>query len=205
MLAVPESLSHALVDDDPDFLRAKTRELAADGHRVRSYASGPELLRCLDGRDPVTLGHDAVLLDYRMPGCDGPEVLAQLSERNSPLAAVVITAGVSEIEEQIARGAGALGVIDKFRMDIVLHWARVVAFLTRARRDGFTSGWPQSGISAETMTKAVGRTALVKAHALSVGNLSAAGRLLARDRSNLRRQLKEHGLDPADFVPPRDE
>ncbi|MCC7292380.1 MAG: response regulator [Phycisphaerales bacterium] len=62
-----------VVDDDPDVRRFCERILRRDGLRAETAGDGVEALRHAQDRSP-----DVVVLDFRMPGMNGLEVLARL-------------------------------------------------------------------------------------------------------------------------------
>ena len=63
-----------VVDDDPSFRQALRGLLQGVAGRVIEAGDGTEALTALESRP------DAVFLDLRMPGLDGPEVLARMGE-----------------------------------------------------------------------------------------------------------------------------
>lgn len=67
-------MSHILlVDDDEDMLALTGRWLEKDGFSVDRASSGERALEILKERIP-----DLILLDYAMPGMDGPAVLSAI-------------------------------------------------------------------------------------------------------------------------------
>ncbi len=77
-------------DEEPvrDFVR---RVLEREGHNVRTAAEGEEALQNMQESEP-----DCVLLDLRMPGMSGPEVLKNIREDYGQLPVVILT-GYPEI------------------------------------------------------------------------------------------------------------
>jgi CheY-like chemotaxis protein len=68
------NMSHILlIDDDNDMLAMTGRWLEKAGYRVSKASSGEEALKLLLGEKP-----DLILLDYAMPGMNGPEVLKEI-------------------------------------------------------------------------------------------------------------------------------
>ncbi|QCJ48027.1 response regulator [Haloprofundus sp. MHR1] len=73
-----------VVDDDPDIAHGHAERLR-DRYRVLTATSGAEALELADDAD-------AVLLDRRMPGMSGDEVLSALHERENPPQVAMVTA-----------------------------------------------------------------------------------------------------------------
>ena len=76
-----------VVDDDPSARRGFARLLRAAGHDSREFASADEFLDVLE---PDASG--CVLLDLRMPGLSGEELVAELEARGVDLPIIVVTA-----------------------------------------------------------------------------------------------------------------
>lgn len=76
-----------LVDDQPAFRRALEKRLSRTQHRVRSFESGEELLDAVE-QDPP----DLILLDLKMPGMDGIQVLEALRSKAHDALVVLLTA-----------------------------------------------------------------------------------------------------------------
>lgn len=100
-----------VVDDEPDIrelIRLSLERLG--GHEVIVCASGTEALDAL-GQDGV----DGVLLDVRMPGMDGPEVLAALRRTvaGADVPVVFLTASVLEVQMADLRSLDVRGVVRK--------------------------------------------------------------------------------------------
>jgi CheY-like chemotaxis protein len=94
-----------LVEDDQALAEMYRIKLRADGHRVEIALDGLSGLRAALERPPQLL-----LLDIRLPGIDGLELLAQL--RQDPRGAevpVIVLSNYGEVE-MIERGA-ALGAL----------------------------------------------------------------------------------------------
>ena len=73
---MPESHPHVLiVDDHPKVLRVIQLGLKVRGYTVNTLLSGEEALESIKSEPP-----DIVILDVRMPGMDGFELLRRLRE-----------------------------------------------------------------------------------------------------------------------------
>jgi len=91
-----------VVDDEQDIRDGSRRILERAGFAVRTAARGDDALRTLDDT-PVSI----VLLDLKMPGMDGMDVLDRIRKTPSPPLVIVIT-GFATVEtaiEAMKRGA----------------------------------------------------------------------------------------------------
>lgn len=93
-----------VVDDEPDVLELLSEFLAGKGYEVSTALSGPEGLQKLKAERP-----HAILLDIRMPGMSGMEVLRRIRMTDREVGIIMITA-VSE--EETGRDALKLGAFD---------------------------------------------------------------------------------------------
>ena len=75
-----------VVDDDPSFGAAIAELLEACGYRVALHSSAMQLLAAPLGSDRA-----CILLDVQMPGVDGPQLQARLSELGHRLPIVFLT------------------------------------------------------------------------------------------------------------------
>ena len=76
-----------VVDDDSSARSGIARLLRTAGHDVRAFASAEEFL---DDFDPETFG--CLVLDARMPGMSGEELLAELKTRGVHLPIIAVSA-----------------------------------------------------------------------------------------------------------------
>ena len=84
-----------LVDDEVDFLEALVKRLRKRGLDVTAIGSGAEALALIE-REPV----DVVVLDVRMPGMDGLEVLRAIKKINPGIEVIMLT-GHANVEVAI--------------------------------------------------------------------------------------------------------
>jgi DNA-binding NtrC family response regulator len=92
-----------LVIDDEDLIRwSLQKQLEKDGFEVFSASSGEEGLELFDTASP-----EVVLLDHRLPGADGLEILSMLKQRSRSLVVIFMTAyrDVSTAVEAMKLGA----------------------------------------------------------------------------------------------------
>lgn len=115
-----------VIDDEPKIRDLLRRYLVADGFEVAEAASGEEGLERVR-----TLHPEVVVLDVRLPGQDGFEVLAEL-RRISTAYVLMLTARAEEIDRLLGLSLGADDyVVKPFSPREVS--ARVKALLRRSR------------------------------------------------------------------------
>jgi two-component system response regulator FixJ len=97
-----------LVDDDEAIRRSVGFMLKTSGFQVRTYESGVDFLKSATSLDP-----GCILLDIRMPGMDGLEVLGALRAKGVSLPVIIMT-GHGDVSLAVqAMKAGALDFIEK--------------------------------------------------------------------------------------------
>ena len=79
-----------IVDDEPGFRAMVRGALKLAGYHVREAVTGEEALDFLEAERP-----DALLLDIRLPGIDGWEVLERLKEKRGGLPVILLSANDS--------------------------------------------------------------------------------------------------------------
>jgi len=101
-----------IVDDDEALAALMDRALRAEGYEVRRAGDGPAGLKLLE-EQPA----DLVLLDVRLPGMSGLEVLRQIREKH-PRTLVLVITGYSSLPVALeAVEGGAVGYLTKpFKM-----------------------------------------------------------------------------------------
>jgi DNA-binding response OmpR family regulator len=96
-----------IIDDDCSLLEAYTVLLAED-FRVVTATTGGEGLARLQCEDV-----DVVLLDVRLPGMDGLEVLGQIKARHAHIEVLMLTASHEPHLVRLARQCGAADYLVK--------------------------------------------------------------------------------------------
>jgi two-component system response regulator AtoC len=108
-----EDRVRVLVVDDEEVVRLGYRRvLSSEGFRVMAAGNGHEALELMTGGDRF----DVVLLDLRMPGVDGMEVLRTIKKR-WPESEVVVVTGHPSIDS--AKEAVKLGAYDYLAKPVV--------------------------------------------------------------------------------------
>lgn len=124
-----------VVDDDPLFRESLGLNLSEHGYDVVEFGDGASVLEYFEtGGDA-----EAVLLDWRMPGIDGLEVLRRMRERGVGMPVIFLTVLSDQIYEEAALRRGAVDFIDKSRsLSIILQRLRLIT--EGSKRSGAADG-----------------------------------------------------------------
>lgn len=121
---------HILIIDDDDLIQAVAELVlgAVPGWTLEGALTGEEGLRLAAASPP-----DLILLDWVLPGMEGPAVLEKLAEnpvtQNVPV--IMLTAMSGEDAEREAAQLGAIGILPKpfvpdtlaERISFLMNWA----------------------------------------------------------------------------------
>ena len=193
-----------IVDDDQSIATAFERFLKHEGHVCTLASNAEEAIRLVGERDP-----DLVMMDIRMPGTDGLQVLQQLRSLYPDVYVVMMTAyGTSQTSIDAIRG----GAFEYLTKPLDLDQLRTVidqALAARRSRDRAVAPagaepLPRVALVGETpamqdVYKMIGRLAAHDVPALIVGERGTGKELVAatiHDNSN-RRDLPFVSLDCA--------
>lgn len=80
-----------IVDDEADFRAALSMLLTLEGFQVAEAIDGHAALHLIGSSPPAQRPH-VVLLDFRMPGMNGGEVLARLREAGNKVCVILVSA-----------------------------------------------------------------------------------------------------------------
>ena len=106
-----EEIKILLVDDEKQFVDTLAERLAMRGFSARMAYDGPQALKAVE--EPT----DVIVLDLRMPGMDGFEVLRSVKKSNPQVQVIILTGHGGDAEEQTAYRMGAYNFLKK-PMDI---------------------------------------------------------------------------------------
>jgi DNA-binding NtrC family response regulator len=98
-------------DDEPELQQLLRRLLEGRGHTVETFGAGPQLLKALE--EPKEERPDLVLLDMKLSGMDGLEVLRQLRVARPELPVVMMSAYATVRNAVDAMKLGALDCLLK--------------------------------------------------------------------------------------------
>jgi two-component system response regulator MprA len=105
-----------VVEDEPAVRELITDALRDEGYRVLEAPDGHAALRAVNAPSPITPCPDLVLLDVRLPGIDGLQVLQQLAAPRGRVPVVVMSTSPEHLA--VAQAAGADAVLPKpFELD----------------------------------------------------------------------------------------
>ena len=91
-----EDIKILLVDDEKQFVDTLSERLGMRGFEARVAYDGPEALKAVE--QPT----DVIVLDLRMPGMDGFEVLRNVKKSNPQVQVIILTGHGGDAEEQTA-------------------------------------------------------------------------------------------------------
>jgi len=97
-----------IVEDDPSMRKSLRSLVESAGHRAETFASADEYLERLNPADPGCL-----ILDLRMPGTTGLQLLEQLRTRKVLIPAIIVTAFGDVPSAVYAIKTGAVDFIEK--------------------------------------------------------------------------------------------
>jgi CheY-like chemotaxis protein len=125
-----------VVEDEADIRRFARRLLELEGYNVLEAANGNECLRLIKDTSDLSM----ILLDLRLPGRDGWEVMDEMKKDSklSKIPVVVFSASAAEWQRKKALSKGAVGYLVK-PLDAVslreavaatTHWEEVMSDAT---------------------------------------------------------------------------
>ncbi len=97
-----------LVDDEREFVSTLAERLQMRGFDLEVAFSGEQALELLENRIP-----EVMVLDLRMPGIDGLEVLRLVKRKYPRIQVIILTGHGSERDEEAARRLGAFDHLQK--------------------------------------------------------------------------------------------
>jgi two-component system, NtrC family, response regulator HydG len=188
------SIRVLFVEDDATLRRVLSRELSAEGFEVHAFGSAEEALA-----QAAALGPQVGLLDLRLPGKSGLELLRELRERVPGVECVVLTAhgGVPEAVEAMRLGAHDF-LVKPTHLDVVSQVLRRAAEkaelvhenarLRRAAASHEHLGMLGTSAAMQELRRLVTRIAASDSAVLVTGEQGSGKELLARNLHALSRR-----------------
>jgi two-component system, OmpR family, response regulator ChvI len=132
-----------LVDDDDLFRESLSLNLIDEGYEVTAFGNGQDSLGYLTTGGAA----DVMLLDWRMPGLSGLDVLRNLRHSGIAIPVIFLTVLSDDIYEEAALEGGAVDFIDKARrLAILLKRIELIA-------DGMRTGAEPKRAGAELIRR----------------------------------------------------
>jgi DNA-binding response OmpR family regulator len=97
-----------LVDDEEEFVQALAERLKMRDLRSDTVFDGEEALSFVEDQEP-----DVMVLDLKMPGIDGMEVLRQVRKVYPNIQVIILTGHGTEKHEEEAKRLGAFDYLEK--------------------------------------------------------------------------------------------
>ena len=97
-----------LVDDEEEFVKALAERLQMRDLRSDTVLDGEEALSYVEDQEP-----DVMVLDLKMPGIDGMEVLRQVRKAYPKIQVIILTGHGTEKHEEEAKRLGAFDYLEK--------------------------------------------------------------------------------------------
>ncbi len=97
-----------LVDDEEEFVKALAERLKMRDLRSDTVLDGEEALSFVEDQEP-----DVMVLDLKMPGIDGMEVLRQVRKAYPKIQVIILTGHGTERDEEEAKRLGAFDYLEK--------------------------------------------------------------------------------------------
>ena len=163
-----------VVDDEAPVREVLTEYFSTEGYAVEAATSGLEALSAVSGGRA-----DLVLLDVRMPGLDGVQVLRRIRQMSTPLPVIMVTANE---DATLARETLTLGAFDYVAKPFDFDYLdrAVAAGLARVADTAHAAGddsWKRLPHAVFRVTRAMSQTA----RASTGERLEAAALAAARD------------------------
>jgi DNA-binding response OmpR family regulator len=103
-----EKIKILLVDDEKEFVETLSERIRMREHDSDVALNGEQALKKMDDDLP-----DVVVLDLKMPGMDGMEVLRRIRKAYPKVQVIMLTGHGSEKDEEEARKLGAFEYLQK--------------------------------------------------------------------------------------------
>jgi len=103
-----EKIKILLVDDEKEFVETLSERIRMREHDSEVALDGEQALKKMEDDIP-----DVVVLDLKMPGIDGMEVLKRIRKAYPKVQVIMLTGHGSEKDEEEARKLGAFEYLEK--------------------------------------------------------------------------------------------
>lgn len=123
-----ERLRILIVDDEEDLVATMAERMALRDVQAEAVTSGLDALQCMNEQE-----FDALVLDVKMPGIDGLQLMAEIRRKHPDLPIVMLTGHGSASDAERAIRQGAFDYLMKpVDIDILIEKLRAAARGSRA-------------------------------------------------------------------------
>ena len=130
-----------LVDDDPLFREAVGQNLIDAGFSVQAFDRGQPAIDYFAGNRTCEL----VILDWKMPGMNGIDVLKQLRASGNEVPVIFLTSLSDQVYEEAALSGGAVDFVEKSRGFAILLKRVELALGGQRGQSQRPAGEPETG------------------------------------------------------------
>ena len=103
-----ENMKIVVVDDEEEFVSALVERLSLRGFQARGFTSGAQAMQDMSEND-----FDVVLLDVRMPGLGGLDIIREIKQRWPDRIVILLSGHASEDEAEQGKCLGAFQYLMK--------------------------------------------------------------------------------------------
>jgi len=186
---VEESAKVLVVDDEPKVARVLKQTLELKGYRVTTCADCTKVLSLLKAEP-----YDLVLLDIRMPGLEGTELLPLIKKLKPELPVVIVSAYYDRSQASALTALGAYDVVHKpFEAQVLLG----IVARALGERHSLTLSVHLASLRLREARDQLYRKVIVAALRQARWNHAEAARLLGISRRCLFVWIKRLGLAPS--------
>lgn len=144
-IELPNPRGHVMVvDDDALFLESVSTNLTDAGYRTNAFAGGAEAIDHLNGQPQA----DLLLLDWKMPGISGIEVMQRLRAEKIDIPIIFLTVLSDQIYEEAGLLGGAVDFVEKSRSFAIL--LRRIELILGGDKKRWQAREPAAGQSAHS-------------------------------------------------------
>lgn len=144
-IELPNPRGHVMVvDDDALFLESVSTNLSDAGYHTNAFPGGAEAISHLSGQPQA----DLLLLDWKMPGISGIEVMQRLRAEKIDIPIIFLTVLSDQIYEEAGLLGGAVDFVEKSRSFTIL--LRRIELILGGDKKRWQAREPLSGSSADS-------------------------------------------------------
>jgi two-component system response regulator AtoC len=160
-----------LADDDAELRRVLRELLADEGYDISEASNGDEVVSAFQD---AKLAPDLALIDVRMPGSDGIEVLRKLrSQLPRPMPIIIMTGfGTSNVAIEATQLGAFDYIIKPFELDVVLE--TVEGYFKWRQLNGEAAPVPVSGEAPDPSNVLIGSSPAMQVIYKTIGRVAAS-------------------------------